>query len=751
MGSKTLTGAALAIAMVALPCAARDSDDDGAYWALFTNGQEVTGLHVKNWHYREKRASLSGRSLFDRSNPVRLLCHTARGPGDLDGPGVVFANGDVLPGRVTGFSPADASRNLPDRLRVVPAAPLEMGRDDRREEDRESRARSLYVRTDTIARVSFAARRLHARVGGAVFLADGTAHAISSVRWTPKGLKALAESQIVSATFDELAEVHLPKFDRAAAVLSDAMVPGGDKSDRIARMATQTGAVLTYCVSTRESRTARSRGRSDMFHAIQPAWALAPIRVPEGSICIRGYRAPTDVPLSLLDARTIEERSFTGFVWPWRRNRNLRGESLRCGSFFAGLGIATHSYSQVSFDLPASAKTFSCHVGLDRAVGAGGCARCAVHRDEPSGQRLWRSDVLVGTGPPARVGPLDVTGARRLVLVTEYAHERRPAGADPGDVRDEVNWLLPMVRIDPKVLRPTSETLHRWVPALHGWSIPAKDVARVKLRWAARHRGPWEVAMDLDRTGLALTRTVQVTPANAILEIAAARGSDKTGHVLDVKARATALKGLLDNHQDVHTNRRGPGDADKQRWSLMEFLGQRIPLTVTMRQDKNNPDGKAMILRSLAFHPIVVGLPPNGKIPTPDVRLGDLEPIKIVWYPQDQRKRETKADPPAPGIQKVHGLSLANAYAVRSGLKMTYRLRGDLRRFIAVVGTDNRYHQGPFVVLVDDKEAWRSSEVINGGQLEHVAVNLPRGAKTITLSVEHNMTTGVWAQAGFLR
>ena len=97
MQFKTFIGSVLAAAVVAVPCAARDSEDDGAYWALFTNAQEVTGRRVDGWHYRERRASLSGRRLFDRGNPVRLLCHTARRPGDLDGPGVVFANGDVLP------------------------------------------------------------------------------------------------------------------------------------------------------------------------------------------------------------------------------------------------------------------------------------------------------------------------------------------------------------------------------------------------------------------------------------------------------------------------------------------------------------------------------------------------------------------------------------------------------------------------------------------------------------------------------
>ena len=128
--------------------------------------------------------------------------------------------------------------------------------------------------------------------------------------------------------------MHLPKVDRAAGVLADAMLPGAGPEDRIGRMETREGAVLTYRVAMRESRSARRRSQYDTFHAIQPAWSLTPVAVPEGSICVRTYRKPTEVPLSLLAAETLAERSFTGFVWPWRRNRNVRGDLLRCGSLF---------------------------------------------------------------------------------------------------------------------------------------------------------------------------------------------------------------------------------------------------------------------------------------------------------------------------------------------------------------------------------------------------------------------------------
>ena len=748
MRRKLIRCLVLVTAVSAVPSLARESEQEqeGEYWALFSNGQEVTGSKTTDWD-RGGRPRLSGRWMFDPANPVRVLCHTTRRPGG-GGPRVFFANGDVLTGRVTGFHPAEATENLPPRLAVVPAPPLSAGKADWQE--RTDRGNTVYIRTESIVRVVFGQGRPRPYTGGAVFFTDGTAYTPSSVRWTPEGLKALGEERIISGRLEELEEVHLPKIDRVAAVLADATIPSGNPQNWIGRMETQEGAVLTYRLGTRESRSGRGWDRSEMFHSVQPAWSLTPICVPESSICVRGYRSPTEVPLSLLDAETLQERSFTGFVWPWRRNRSVRGEMLRCGSYFSDLGFGTHSYSQVAFQLPPGARTFSCHIGLDRSVGAGGCARCAIHQDSPSGKQLWRSGLLRGTGQPARVGPLAVSRAKRLVFVTEYAHDGRPRGADPGDIRDEVNWLMPMVTIDPGALRMTQEVLAHCVPVLEGWSIPQEDLGRVKLSMVGLRDSPWQLAMDVDGEGLTASRKVKVSVANAVLEVAASRTWHTGGHALDVWLGDTRLRGLYENGQGVYTRRHGPGNAVEQRWTLMPFLGREITLKVRVLPDKDNQDGQALLWRSLAFRPLVAHLPSDGKIPSPSVRLCELEALEAVWYPQDKGKRETKTRPPEPTVEKIHGLTLANSYRIRAGLKMTYRLRPGLRRFVAVVGSENPYHRGPFTVLVDDKEVWRSGEAIDKGQLEQAMVDIARGAKTIRLSCEHNMTSGLWGQAGFL-
>ena len=741
---------AIASVMLVIPAPGwgREREDEGAYWALFADGKEATGSRIRDWHYRERKATLSGRRLFDPGNPVRLLCHTGRRPGGR-GPRVFLANGDVLPGRVVSFEPAEPAENLPARLGVVPASPLAAGREERGDEAK-SRVGVIYVRADAVGAVVFGHGAPRAVRGAAVFFADGRASMVSSVRWTREGLKALAAEQIVSGRFQELSEVHLPDVRRCEAVLADAMVPGGGTGDRLARMETEGGAVLTYRLAMRESRSTRRRGRYDTYHAIQPIWSLTPIHVPEGCVCVRGYRKPTEVPVSLMPAETLAERSFTGFVWPWRRNRSVRGDVLRCGSFFGDMGFGTHSYSAVAFDLPPGARTFSCYVGLDRSVGSGGCTRCAIHRDAPTGKQLWRSGVLIGSDQPGRVGPIAVDKARRLAFVTDFAHDNRPRGADPGDIRDEVNWLMPMVTVDPGVLRLGPEAARRYFPVLTGWSLSGPDLAALKLSMVGLSRRPWELAMDIDK-GLTLTRKVKVSLAGAFLEVGAARSTGESGQIIEVEVDGKPFKGFHGNGEGVTTRSRGPGDTMEQRWLLTPLLDREITLAVKVLPDKTRKDTKGLLWRRLAFLPLIANLPPDGQVPAPDVALTGLEPAEVVWFPARKGKRGERTKLPEPGLHKMHGLALANAYAITQGMQMTYKVEPSYRRFVAVVGSESPYHRGPFIVLLDDKEAWRSGEPLAKGQLEQVIVAIPRGTKKISLVPEHNMTTGVWAQAGFLR
>ena len=724
-------------------------DDEGGYWALFEDGKEVAGSRVRDWHYRERRATLSGRRLFDPKSHVRVLSHTAKRPGGR-GPRVFLANGDVLPGRVVAFGAAEPRENLPDRLAVAPSLPLAGGAED--PSDGKDPARGLVeVRADAVTQAVFGNSPPRPHRGGAVFLADGSAFAVSSVRWTAEGLKALGPERIIAATFQELAEVHLPKADPTAAVLADARLTGGEADDWIARLETESGAVLTYLVAVRESRSARRRNTYDTFHMVQPAWALTPIAVPEGDVCIRTYRRATEVPLSLLDAETLAERSFTGFLWPWRRHRNVRGDLLRCGSVTCGLGFGTHSYSEVAFALPPGAKTFSGSVGLDRAVGPGGCTRLEVRQDSAGGKPLWRSGLLIGTNPPQRIGPIAVDKARRLVFVTDFAHDDRPRGADPGDIRDEVNWLMPTVTIDPAVLRIGPADVTRFFPTLDGWTLGKQDLAALEFGMVNLSRRPWEPAMHVPAAGLTLARTIKPSPAQAFLEVAACRGDNDSDHVIEVLVDGRPIKGFLEAQEQLHTFSRGMGDAMVNWWLLMPHRGKTVTLTVKVTRGKVCRDTPNLLWRSLSLLPLVRGLPPDGQCVRPDVFLRELKPTRCVWFNQKKDKREEPTVPPAPATADIHGLDVPHSLAISQGMQLTYELKPIYRRFVAVVHSENPYHRGPMVIRADDKELWRSDESFEKQRWPvQVVVDIPRGAKELSLVPEHNMTSAVWGMAGFL-
>ena len=252
-----------------------------------------------------------------------------------------------------------------------------------------------------------------------------------------------------------------------------------------------------------KTRAAVRRGWSEPIEYlhVQPSWALSPLLVPIETICCQSFRTRNEMPLSLLPAEVLKQQSGI-HNWSWCRNRNVRGEVLRSGRIAADLGVGTHSYCEIAFDLPAGAKQFTTLVGLDAGMGEKACAAGKIYRDRVSGKPLWAGDALRGDDEPVRVGPLDVAKAKRLVLVTDSAQQKRIEGAYPFDIGDHVNWLLPMLAIEEEDV-DRGELLRRFVSNWNAWELTPADAARIvatpvwdelRGRWAAalrrRARGP---------------------------------------------------------------------------------------------------------------------------------------------------------------------------------------------------------------------------------------------------------------------
>src|SRR6185295_10853217 len=174
-----------------------------------------------------------------------------------------------------------------------------------------------------------------------------------------------------------------------------------------------------------------------------------------------------------------------------------------------------HSYSELAFALPSGAKSLSLAVALDRAVGEGGCVRCRIFADSLSGKELWESYVLRGSDEAKATGELDVEGVKQVIFVTEFAHEDRPEGADPLDIRDDVLWLSPLVRLDwtpqagSDLVQAALAGLGNWEAGGEGW-----QTARLATQWNEFGKC-WDPVLVVSRDAeLVLTRKVRIDETN---------------------------------------------------------------------------------------------------------------------------------------------------------------------------------------------------------------------------------------------
>ena len=177
-----------------------------------------------------------------------------------------------------------------------------------------------------------------------------------------------------------------------------------------------------------------------------------------------------------LEPLKIDQRSTSGTRFLPGVDRNVRGEFLQTGTRGFAWGLGTQASCAITFPLPAAARGFRSFVGLDQLAGDGGCAVARVFAGTTDGKPLYESKPLIGSSDIADTGRIDLAGLsggeKKLTLVSDAAHRGRPAGADPLDIRDFVDWLEPVLELDPAKLK--SEIASRAfaaVPAWEGWSV----------------------------------------------------------------------------------------------------------------------------------------------------------------------------------------------------------------------------------------------------------------------------------------
>ena len=234
-----------------------------------------------------------------------------------------------------------------------------------------------------------------------------------------------------------------------------------------------------------------------------------------------------------------------GFARRWRSaggresTINVQGGPLISGGKEFGWGLGTQAYTELEFPLPACAVSFRSTVGLDKVVGKGGCARAIVYAQKAEGQPLYRSDHLIGSDKVVDTGVLPLNAAvpdPQLVIVSHPDSSDRPAGADPLDIRDVVDWLEPQLNLDLEKLRAEVRSrLLRLLPGLGGLdrSPGARMVAwSFANRWDANTQS-FHFEFRPEAAAVTLTRSVRIEPDQNWLLLYVSRNADGKCHLAD--------------------------------------------------------------------------------------------------------------------------------------------------------------------------------------------------------------------------
>lgn len=450
----------------ARPAFAGDWDKvQGNFVAVWSDGDVTAGREFDNWRVtREEwddflktrkstdeegksieQARFCGRLMFaDKNRFIRVLRNINQKP-IWAGPFVEMKNGDILPGLLTEgpvekrVGPSRGQhRDMRDFVTVTTSGQFRAHSSDGHVE----------VQADHLARIVFVKNSQREITPGLVIFRDGRQVRPQSMRLEPGGLRLLLPSGMAMASWQELAEIHLPQRKKEINnPETEEEAPSPDADTLHCRLITAEGAVLTYPVATSLRLLYVSHHNQ---HLVLPDWTNRAMSIPLAQIVSQSYYRKNEIPLSRLPTETLIEESITGHLWFWRRDENVRGGQLASGKIVADLGIGMHAHSAVAFHLPERARSFSAWVGIDEAVGSGGCVRCKIYLDEINGKPMWSSDLLRGDDQPVRAILPDIRGAKRLILVVEFADEDHPADADPLDLRDEVSWLMPYVTVEGK-------------------------------------------------------------------------------------------------------------------------------------------------------------------------------------------------------------------------------------------------------------------------------------------------------------
>lgn len=573
---------------------AADPKPPARYVALLHSGQRIQGDALTEWHSTASAPKLDGQELLG-DDPFRWLIDRRLVPAAVPPPACVeLFGGDVLPGRVVGYREPAATRFEPAAAHFVvePAVPLRP-------------PQPAYE--PTVRVVARAVRRIVWQPSGrtcppgALLERDGRQVEFRAVRFGADFVEVLTRDGRRRIEFADLAELRMPARDFWQVYLEELATLAPHADTRLLALETSSGLRMTSSLDRlRVHVQGNAQDAARWYHGLQPAWSLDMLWVPHADVWRRTLLAPHEVPLTRWEALPAPDRGETSprlaqpraggtpptpaADTPWRVDRNVRGGTLRSGSQDYGWGLGVQAESRLAFALPPVAASFRSSVGLDRIAGRGGCIQARVLLDQLDAPPLRSSPVLVGSEQTFDTGRLELpASARQLLLCVDMAHHNRPPGADPLTIRDQADWLDPLLELDPlRLPSAVRQQLATRIPAWDGWTLePFDGPLAAGHTWdeLAPSPGRFLPLIGSQEAPLRLTRRLALNASDRWLVVAASRpiagGPDIT---LQVR-----INGQLAGETKVPMHNRSAPDYVPLVLPLADYAGQE-PILVEVTQ-----------------------------------------------------------------------------------------------------------------------------------------------------------------------
>lgn len=497
--------------------------------AQFASGKRMSGAEIRSWHDPQAEPQLDSVKLIAPEDRALWIEDTSLPVAAAPPACVEFFGGDRLPGRVTEFRTGSDSpfRKTPPCVVVVPAVGVDW--------PELRRPAGLPVAARWLRRVIWQKRDDDRYRPGTLFYLDGRQIEFRSVRWQKSAVRLLIDQESREVAFEQIAELHLPRLDPWDAWFHQLAALAPDLLGWLMQVETADGLRVTTSLKRLLPSYRGDGGNPDhWYHALQPAWSVEPLWLKHRTIRTRRFFAPHEVPLSAIEPLRSVSRSSLSKGWGWQADRNIHALRLRCAEQSWGWGLGVHAYSELTYDLPACARTFRTQYGLDASAGSGGCVRAAIIAGPPSGPVLHRSGHVIGSEKSYDSGPLGISGAKQLTLLVDPAQDDRPAGADPFEIRDSFGWLQPVVELDLEPLR--AEIERRVDSPLWGWSgwtigdLNAKPCI-VSHAWLPRPAPATRCRVEVAprESFVAISRKLRVSERDRFLALAVSRLEKDTG------------------------------------------------------------------------------------------------------------------------------------------------------------------------------------------------------------------------------